>query len=359
MGQSSAATGLSQTRPELIVGVVDVDILNSFSDLVLELGGDPEILLRNCRIDPEALNKRGAILEFRLVVHLLQHCADELACPDFGMRLAATQDRARALGPIGVVMRNSRNVQEATDYCTRNMHAYSIATRAQLLPFSPQHQAQRLDIMVEGLLDKRQAMEHALLLSALSMSDMTGGAAKPSRVLLAHQPMASRNAYQDFFGCEVSFGQRMDALILSDADLQQPILHPDAMVYEMATTFIANRFPLMQAPIHACVRSLILRYLGNEDCTNERIAAELLLHPRTLQRRLRAEGTSFDEIKDEARRDVAWHYIKQSDLPMTQVAERLGYAEASVLSRSCYRWFATSPRQLRVKIRTEVVAEGF
>jgi AraC-like DNA-binding protein len=105
----------------------------------------------------------------------------------------------------------------------------------------------------------------------------------------------------------------------------------------------------VQAPIHATVRALVLRYLGREDCTNDRVAAEMRLHPRTLQRRLRAEGTSFDEIKDEARRDVAWHYIKQSDLPMTQVAERLGYAEASVLSRSCYRWFAASPRALRAK----------
>lgn len=349
MGQRNGQPrNISEARPGAVAGVVDADILHSFPELVQQLGGDPEILLRNCRIDPAALSRRGAALEFRLIVHLLQHCAEELACPDFGLRLAAVQDRARALGPIGVVMRNSRNLEDATNYCTQNMHAYSLATRAQLVPFNPEQRALRLDILVDDVLDKRQAMEHALLLSGLSIADMTGGAARARRVLLAHQPMAPLSAYRHFFGCEVGFGERMDALVLSDADLQQPILHPDAMVYEMATTFIATRFPRMEAPVRACVRSLILRYLGREDCTNERIAAELHLHPRTLQRRLRAEGTSFDEIKDDARRDVAWHYIRQSDLPMTQVAERLGYAEASVLSRSCYRWFSASPRKLRV-----------
>lgn len=359
MGQSIGYPAIpGTTRPETSPGVADTAMLNHFPELVTQLGGDPEILLRTCCIDPALLTRRGAVIEFRLIVHLLQHCAEQLACPDFGMRLAALQDRARALGPIGVVMRNSRIVAEAVNYCIENVHAYCIATRARLDPFGPGEQALRLDLLVEHLLDKRQAMEHTLLLSGASISDMTGGAAKVRRVLIGHQPVAPLDCYRHFFGCEVSFGQSTDALIFHDADLQQPLLHPDAMVHEMATSFIASRFPPMQAPIHSCVRSLILRYLGREDCTSERIAAELRLHPRTLQRRLRAEGTSFDEIKDEARRDIAWHYIRQSDLPMTAVAERLGYAEASVLSRSCYRWFSASPRKLRVKMRGEIAMEG-
>jgi AraC-like DNA-binding protein len=71
------------------------------------------------------------------------------------------------------------------------------------------------------------------------------------------------------------------------------------------------------------------------------------MHPRTLQRRLRSEGRSFESIKDEVRRDVALRYLRQGDMPLTRVAEKLGYAETSVLSRSCYRWFEASALQLR------------
>ncbi len=71
------------------------------------------------------------------------------------------------------------------------------------------------------------------------------------------------------------------------------------------------------------------------------------MHPRTLHRRLKAEGKSFEGLKDEVRRDLALPYIQQADLPITQIAERLGYSETSVLSRSCVRWFAVPPRQLR------------
>jgi AraC-like DNA-binding protein len=99
------------------------------------------------------------------------------------------------------------------------------------------------------------------------------------------------------------------------------------------------------------VRALIVQFIEAEDCSNERVAAELGLHPRTLHRRLKAEGRSFEGIKDEVRRDVALRYLKETDLPLTLVAQRLGYAEQSVLTRSCARWFATSPSQLRSRTR--------
>jgi AraC-like DNA-binding protein len=53
------------------------------------------------------------------------------------------------------------------------------------------------------------------------------------------------------------------------------------------------------------------------------------------------------EIKEEARRDAAQYYLQQTDLPLSQIAERLGYAEHSVFTRSCVRWFSKTPSQMR------------
>ena len=103
---------------------------------------------------------------------------------------------------------------------------------------------------------------------------------------------------------------------------------------------------------------LVEQYIGSKDCTNERIAAEFCMHPRTLQRRLRAEGTSFEDIKDEIRRDLALRYIQNGDMPLKRVAERLGYAETSVLSRSCFRWFSVSPSELRTQRRARQAPVG-
>jgi AraC-like DNA-binding protein len=95
------------------------------------------------------------------------------------------------------------------------------------------------------------------------------------------------------------------------------------------------------------VRSDVAKLLLQGQCTNRFVAAALGLHPRTLQRRLRAEGKSFEAIKDSVRRDVALQYLRQRDVPLVRIAEILGYSETAVLSRSCHRWFAASPGKLR------------
>jgi AraC-like DNA-binding protein len=336
--------------------MVDASILHFLPELVRELGGEPEVLLRRARIDPMVIRTSGAVVEYRSVVHVLQNAAAELSCPDFGLRLAARQDGDKALGPMGIVLKNSQTLGQAIDYCSSHIHAYSLATRARLEPEGADHHLLRVEILVAGVLPKDQTMEHALMLATQNISKLTDGAARVRRVLFSHEPGSPLQTYRSFFGCDISFGQRADGIILSDEDLRQPISHPDMTVYKMATSFIETRFPDAQPPLRACVQSLIAQHLSGEACTKNRVAAALQLHPRTLQRRLRTEGASFDDIKDEVRRDMALRYIKQADLPLTRVAEKLGYADTSVLVRSGYRWFAATPGQLRRKLRSEVGA---
>jgi AraC-like DNA-binding protein len=68
-----------------------------------------------------------------------------------------------------------------------------------------------------------------------------------------------------------------------------------------------------------------------------------------LQRRLVAEGTSFAELVDETRRDVAERLLAGSDLSVAQVARQLGYTEQSTLTRACRRWFDASPTEFRAR----------
>jgi AraC-like DNA-binding protein len=82
------------------------------------------------------------------------------------------------------------------------------------------------------------------------------------------------------------------------------------------------------------------------------VAAHFHAHPRTLQRRLRDEGTSFDLIKDDVRRDAALRYVNDASMPLSRIAALLGYSEPSVLTRSFHRWFASSPRQLRNRLNS-------
>src|SRR3546814_20077315 len=71
------------------------------------------------------------------------------------------------------------------------------------------------------------------------------------------------------------------------------------------------------------------------------------LHPRTLQRYLEVEGTRFDALRDDVQRELAQRYLCETRIPMTPLAGLLDYAEQSVQTRACRRWFGQTPSALR------------
>lgn len=328
--------------------VVNVETLRFFPELVASLGGDPAPLLRRARIDPFIFAKKGAVLEYRAFVTLLEYAAQVLERPDFGMRLAQLQAGDKVIGPVGVVMKNSGTMGQALGYCARNIHAYSLATKVRFTPDRPNHKLfVGLELLLDNLPARAQAIEHGLLLANRNIIDITGGAARVRSVAFQHRPQSALEVYRELFGCEVRFGQPRDGVVFTEDDLMCEIVSPDEQVYEMATSFVDARFPPAVPPLHARVRGLVRQLLGGERCTNEHVASELCLHPRTLQRRLKLEESTFESIKDDVRREVAGHLLRNTETPLSRVAEKLGYAEASVLSRSCYRWFGAAPLQVR------------
>ena len=330
--------------------VVHADILRFFPDLVLTLGGDPEQLLQRCASDSSVGGDATPSLSYRLLVELLEHAATHLGCSDFGLRLAALQGGGRVFGPMGVVMKNSPTFGDALTYVETHSHAHSLAARIRLERQPPEQSTfVRHDILVAGLPNKQQAVEQLMLLAHLNALEITGGHARVRQVHFRHRPLSTRRTYRRYFDCEILFDQKDDGVMFWERDLQSPIVDPSAQAYQAATSLIDSLYTRVTPPVHALVRAVILQFLGTEHCNNAQVAAELRLHPRTLHRRLKAEGKAFHEIKDEVRRDAALYYIAQTDLDLTQIAGRLGYAEHSVLTRSCVRWFAAAPSQVRLQ----------
>ncbi len=331
--------------------VVRIDALRGFRDVVVGLKGDPAALLARSQIDPAMLSNRDAVISYRTLVHLLERCASELRCPDFGLRLAAAQGGAKVLGPIEVAMKNSPSLRFAFRYCSEHIQAYSAAAQICLEP-QPETRRSflRFEILLAHLPFQRQAVEQALLLTQHAALSISAGQARGCEVWFSHEPLAPLVVYRSHFNAIVRFGQSSSGIFFHDRELDRAIEEPDPQLYELATSFIDSHFPSVKVTMATRVRSIVSRLLLEGQCTNGQVASVLGMHPRTLQRRLREEGDSFETIKDGVRRDVALRYLRQPDVPLIRVAEMLGYSEASVLSRSCYKWFSTSPRQLRSRL---------
>jgi AraC-like DNA-binding protein len=323
-----------------VFDTVHAQMLRCFSELVSELGGDPRELKRRagCASEQEAT--------YREAIRLLELAAAELGCPDFGLRLARLQGGASMFGPLGLAMKNSQTFGDALTYVSEHTYAHSLAARIRLRRL-PDGVFSAHDILLDGVPMKSQLVEQIILVGHLAAIEITGGRARVRRVHFRHQPVSPLRTYRRHFGCEVRFGQNEDGVLFCAADLAAPVIDPDSQALEQITAFIDSAFPCHRPPLHAQVRGVIMQYLGSEHCGNEFVAAELNLHPRTLHRRLRTEGTSFQKIKDEVRRDVMLYYLQQTRLDFTRISERLGFAEQSVMTRSCNRWFAASPTRVR------------
>ena len=307
-------------------------------DLADEMGVDPADLLRRAGVTATDGSYRQAI-------HLLERAAATLRCSDFGLRLAQKQGGGGMFGPLGQAMKNSRTFGDALTYVGEHSYAHSLAARIRLTRLPGGGAFSAHDILLEGVPVKTQLVEQIILVGHLAALEITGGHARVRRVHFRHQPVSPPATYRRHFGCEVRFGQNEDGVLFSAADLACPVVDPDAEAFDRIAAFIDSAFPQQRPPLHAEVRGLVMLDLG---CTNESVAADLHLHPRTLHRRLRAEGTSFQRIKNEVRRDVMFYYLRQTRLDFTRISERLGFAEQSVMTRSCNRWFAASPTRVRL-----------
>lgn len=325
-------------------------LLSHFSELVRELGGDLPQLLEMAGIPPEGFNETCANLTYRQAIVLLEAAAQALGCPDFGMRLATRQRGGSIFGPLGIVMKNSRSFGDALRFACDHSHAHSRAARVWQTQISDDGNVfAGHELLLGNAASRAQAIEQILLIGHLEVMDMTGGYARARRVHLRHEPLAPSHLYRRYFGCEVRFGQPADGMVFSSYDLACPIVRQSSAVHEDMVARIERDFPRERLPLQAEVRGLVVRRLGLGSASSQEVARALNLHVRTLRRRLGREGSSFQAVKDEVRRDLMLYYLKRTVLDFGTISEKLGFAEQSVFSRRCRRWFGKSPRELRRK----------
>jgi AraC-like DNA-binding protein len=329
--------------------VIAVELLTGYGDLVGELGGEPEALLREVGIDESRLHEPGAKVPLRSMALLLENSATVLDCADFGLRLAARQNGPAIMKPIDRLIRNAPTLGDVVRYVCWHMDSYSSGIRLTFEPDREQGlQFLGTDLLFEGHDGCVQIIEQFALLSYSAAISLTGGAARVRQIWFSHPRVGHLGAYSRRFGAiPIKFGQPLDGVFYQEADLACKVVDRDPNIFDLESQLIAARYPARIPGIAVRVRQAILRALAEECCTRETVAASLGMHTRKLQRCLRPLGTSFEGLRDEVRRSLAARYLARKDLCLAEIVGRLGYSEPAVLSRSCRRWFAATPRELR------------
>jgi len=200
----------------------------------------------------------------------------------------------------------------------------------------------------------RQRFEFDLMTILSFCRWVTNRELRPLAIELRFPPPADLKPYQDAFKCPLRFNAPVNALLFAHADVTLPLptAHPElAEVHER----IASEHLQRLDPAQTChrVRAVIVRHLPDGEPRRPRIATILGMSERTLQRRLAAEGTSFQRLLDDTRRELARHYLGQRNLSLADIAYLLGFTDQSSFFRAARRWFGSSPGHFRIGLIRE------
>lgn len=318
-----------------------------YRELVVELGSDPEFILARFGIPPGVENQEDAFISFDAYVRLLEASAEDLRCPDFGLRLSQWQG-LDILGPVSVIARNAQTVLGGLEMIGRYLYVHSPALKLALEPHTAgSNLTFTFAVTEQDAPDIRQGYEIAMAIVVRILQLLGGPGARPSAISFVHDQQGPADAYGAALGCPVRFRQPRCGFEISESLAAKRIESADPETRRIATKYLESNYVPRTASLSERVAELTRRLLPTGQCSVDAIANHLAMHPRTLQRRLIDEDARCQDLIERERRALAAKYLAEPGLQLGQIAGLLGYAEQSTLNRSCRRWFGMTPRQYR------------
>jgi AraC-like DNA-binding protein len=335
----------------IVSEIVRADALRGFREIIAELGGDADALLRESGLDPESLTDGDAYLSYRRVMLVVERAAAALNCPDLGFRMAE-RTGASMLGPLSVAMYNSETVRDAVNVARRFFHFHNPSVEFTLAKFDADNDLISLDVRMRRAPRHPQTYERGVATLHSFLTAVCGQAYKPQEVHFRHAALSPPLRYRAVFGIAPMFNAPDAGVVVARTLIDAPLIGANPQLRKIAEHFLESVAPAAAADdaLAPRARIIIARLMRLGDCTQADVARAFGLHERTLQRRLKLEDTSFEDIRDDVRRELAQNYLAQRGIPLAHIAEMLGYAEPSAFTRASQRWFGQAPREVRKRM---------
>ena len=171
---------------------------------------------------------------------------------------------------------------------------------------------------------------------------------KPLKVVSPIPPLPASN-YTEFFGVEVSAGKSI-SMTFSSEDAAKPFLTANNTMWEYFEPELKRRLAQLDksATMTERVRASLLELIPSGNTTIDSVAHKLRVSTRTLQRRLKEEGNSFQAALNKTREKLALHYLKNSTMSGAEISFLLGFEEPASFFRAFHNWTGKTPNSFRI-----------
>ena len=309
-----------------------VGLLAEIPGLLRELGTDPAAAAASAGLDPDVLDTLDNRIPFVAMGRLLHDCAVKTGCPHFAL-LVGQRTRLSHLGLPGQLALHSPTLGAAIRTFAVYQHLNSQGVAVFLL--------EEDGVATLGPVVYQKGAEHidqiydVYVAATLSiMRELCGARWRPERVLFSHSKPTDAGAYRHACQAPCQFNAERTALVFPASVLDRRLPGADP-----------EQFRILEAQAHARddfgvvfrLRRTLRILLLARGASGDEVARLLSMHHRTLNRRLKAEGTTFQELLDQVRFEAACQLLDTARIPITEIAVSLGYADTSAFSRAFRR----------------------
>ena len=309
------------------------------------LGANPAEVLAEAGFDLKLFDDPDNRISYATRGRLLAHCVARTGCQHLGL-LVGQQAGLHSLGLVGLLVRYSPDVGKALRSLVRFLHLHvrgavsNLQIEGKLAVFSYQ-------IYQPGAAATNQVGDGAVAAMFNIMKTLCGPVWKPSEIRFAHRKPDDLRPYLSFFTAPLVFDAELNAVVFTadwlnlrasqiDPDLQHSLQGKiDALELKFADDLPGQ------------VRSVLRSALLTGHARSDQVAELFSIHTRTLHRRLNAFGTSYQELLDEGRFEIARQLLLDTQMDAKRIAEILNYADGSTFARAFRRWSGTTPAQWR------------
>ena len=319
--------------------------LVNLPSIARSLGADTDALFAELGIDPADYNDPDHRVSYLRCDRFIGRCAEETGCEHLGL-LVGQKALPSHLGLTGFLCRAAPTVEHALKTLVQNIDLHEEGGTLSLI-FEQDFVTLQYTILIPGLRSLNQISELSVAFMHRLMQFWCGEEWRAATVKLERREPADSKPYRQFFQAPVYFNSSESSVMISRECLSKKPPTADSLLYKYLLNEARVLHNLQHHELIDELPAALRRGLLSEKFSAHDVAEMFGIHERTLHRRLRAAGTSFREELDKARMDVSHQLLKNTSLPVSNIATVLGYADSSGFIRAFRRWCGTCPSSWR------------
>jgi AraC-like DNA-binding protein len=314
------------------------------------LGCNKETLWALLGVTPASISNPDQMIDATKVYELWEAVFTQTKDPEIAIKISSFR-RTPPSDPFGFLFMTSPNIQDALEMSFRYLHLR--ATTATYRMEEPDDKTVKViqDRSGADCIGLRLAVESTTSDMALRLRELIIEEIFPQKITFTHAPLGQHDLHERVLGGPVSFRATENAIWLPKRILSIPLRHGNPSLASYFRTQVETALSQRQDS-GKDLTSEIRRRLASDLArvpSLEKMAQELGLGERTLRRRLEEERTSFQEILDDLRVEVARRHLQQQRISISEVAYLLGYSEPSAFHRAFKRWTGQTPAEFRAE----------